>query len=53
MHRLAQKMKQKRIDALSYFEDYDFVREGKFTSNEQGLSLPINSGLCLITLRCM
>lgn len=34
MNRLAKKIKQKRIDYLSYFEDFDFVREGTITKNQ-------------------
>jgi len=34
MDRMAEKIKQKRIEYLPYFEDFDFVREGTITKNQ-------------------
>nr|KAJ3422717.1 hypothetical protein HK105_006776 [Polyrhizophydium stewartii] len=32
--RLDKKVRERRVDALSYMEDYDFVKEGTITSNQ-------------------
>ncbi|OAJ39816.1 hypothetical protein BDEG_23631 [Batrachochytrium dendrobatidis JEL423] len=34
LDRLAKKVNERRIDALSYMEDYDFVKEGTITTNQ-------------------
>lgn len=34
MNRLQKRVQERRIDALTYMEDYDFVKEGTITNNQ-------------------
>jgi hypothetical protein len=45
MRRLKKRVQERRIDAWTYMEDYDFVKEGSILL-KKGPSRPINSDLC-------
>ncbi|KAJ3046430.1 hypothetical protein HK097_000863, partial [Rhizophlyctis rosea] len=47
LNRLIRKVEERRIDALSYLEDFDFVREGTVTTNQyrsalHSIGLPVD-----------
>ncbi|KAJ3210533.1 hypothetical protein HDU82_007937 [Entophlyctis luteolus] len=54
--RLREKVRQKRIDVLSYLEDFDFVREGTITTNQfrsvlGSINLPVDDSEITVLAR--
>jgi hypothetical protein len=56
LNRFREKVRQKRINVLSYLEDFDFVREGTITTNQfrsvlGSLNLPVDDAELFVLAR--